>query len=363
MEEYRRTAWTLFKNLVESKTGDMVAVGFFKEATTLKVKEHISDLIPLDVADKIMRLFSYEKYSVMKAIMIDLAKNENFEDYKAYINDPASYARQWIMAFINKTIFEESIGDQTQYCKLAENRLRAICTQLEKSIFNSTKYCEGKEDVGVYQWIHTFLADISISAVLPLPKDTYVHIKNRTISDLAYMNTVLVEEMGNVKDDIIKDFAETTKLNVKWKQNVLSIIMCKIWGCEEKCMFCREPCKNTDKRHVSDNIDHHCIQHRPQGIGGFRSFSDDTLVVDFCNSLIQSDEMYTLDTLAFRKYKEYKAHYPEWYIQPTYDTSKYWMYVICKYQHQLKDMYHTALPHIPTTWNDITKEEAIDSLS
>jgi hypothetical protein len=52
----------------------MEAVGFFKEATMLKVKEHVSDLIPLDVADKIMRLFFYEKYSVMKAIMIDLAK-------------------------------------------------------------------------------------------------------------------------------------------------------------------------------------------------------------------------------------------------------------------------------------------------
>ena len=99
----------------------------------LKVKEHVSDLILLDVADTIMRLFSYEKYSVMKAIMIDLAKNENFEDYKAYINDPASYARQWIMAFINKTIFEESIGDQTRYCKLADYRLKAICTQLEKT--------------------------------------------------------------------------------------------------------------------------------------------------------------------------------------------------------------------------------------
>jgi hypothetical protein len=49
MEEYRRTAWTLFKNLVESKTGDMVAVGFFKEATMLKVKEHVSDLIRLQL--------------------------------------------------------------------------------------------------------------------------------------------------------------------------------------------------------------------------------------------------------------------------------------------------------------------------
>jgi hypothetical protein len=134
MEEYRRTAWTLFKHLVESKTGDMVAVGFFKEATKLKVKEHVSDLIPLDVADTIMVFFNNGKYRVMKAMMIDLAKNENFEDYKAYINDPASYARKWIMAFINKRIFEESIGDQIQYCKLADHRLITICTQLEKSI-------------------------------------------------------------------------------------------------------------------------------------------------------------------------------------------------------------------------------------
>jgi hypothetical protein len=363
MEEYRRTAWTLFKNLVESKTKDMEAVGFFKEATMLKVKEHVSDLIPLDVADKIMRLFSYEKYSAMKAIMIDLAKNENFEDYKAYINDPVSYARKWIMAFTNKTIFEESIGDQTQYCKLADYRLRTICTQLEKSILNSTKECEGKENVGLCQWIDTFLTDITISAVLPLPKDTFVHIKDRAISDLAYMNRVLVEEMGNMKHDIIKDFAETTKLTVKWKQNVVSIIMDKIWGCEEKCMFCNEPCKNTDKSHVSDNIDHHCIQHRPNGIGGFRKTSDKSFSVEFCNSLIQSTNRYSIKGSAYKDYKDYKTHYPDWYIQPTYDTSKYWMYVLCKYQHQLKDMYDAELPHLPITWKDITKEEAIYSLS
>jgi hypothetical protein len=26
-------------------------------------------------------------------------------------------------------------------------------------------------------------------------------------------------------------------------------------------------------------------------------------------------------------------------------------------------LHHAELPHLPTTWNDITKEEAIDSLS
>jgi hypothetical protein len=176
------------------------------------------------------------------------------------------------------------------------------------------------------------------------------------------MNRVLVEEMRNMKHDIIKDFAETTKLTVKWKKDVVSIIMDKLWGCVEICMFCKEPCMNTDDKHDKYNINHHCIQHRPQGIGGFRRISDNSLVVDFCNSLIQSDGIYTRDQLVFKNYKEYKTHYPDWDIQPTYDTSKYWMYVLCKYQHQLKDLYHAELPHLPTTWNDITKEEAIDSL-
>jgi hypothetical protein len=54
-------------------------------------------------------------------------------------------------------------------------------------------------------------------------------------------------------------------------------------------MFCREPCKNTDKSHVSDNIDHHCIQHRPNGIGGFRKVSDKSLTssTSTCRKLVE----------------------------------------------------------------------------
>jgi hypothetical protein len=62
------------------------------------------------------------------------------------------------------------------------------------------------------------------------------------------------------------------------------------------------------------------------------------------------------------KHTFFLASPPEWYIQPTYDTPKYWVYVLCKYQHQLKNLYSLELSHLPTTWNDITQEEAIDSL-
>lgn len=124
---------------------------------------------------------------------------------------------------------------------------------------------------------------------------------------------------------------------------------------------------NTDKSHEIHAVLHHCIQHRPQGINGFCNVRDRSLAVDFCNVLIQGDVKYITQDIEeligiWRQYKDYQTHYPQWDIQPTFDTSKYWMYVMCTYQHKLKDYYRLKLPHIPSSWNDITLEDALNSL-
>ena len=162
---------------------------------------------------------------------------------------------------------------------------------------------------------------------------------------------VLVEDLERSEIEINAKFAETTSDTVRWENDIMTLIMDKIWGCEEKYMFCKEPCMNTDKDHVKYEIDHHCMQHRPQGIGGFINVIDGTLVVDFCNYLIQTDTKYWFsnETLVheLRPYKDYKKHFLDWDIQPTYDTSKYWVYVLRTYQHQFKRHYHAQLPKIP----------------
>lgn len=73
--------------------------------------------------------------------------------------------------------------------------------------------------------------------------------------------------------------------------------------------------------------------------------------------------MFRKDIPEWRFYKDYKIHFPDWKIQPTYDTSKYWMWVLCKYKHELIDLYDAELPNIQSSWLNITKEKAIRSLT
>lgn len=57
-----------------------------------------------------------------------------------------------------------------------------------------------------------------------------------------------------------------------------------------------------------------------------------------------------------------KENYPDWEIPTNSDVSKYWIWVMCRYKDQLKEMYNADAPNIPENWWCIQKEEAIDSL-
>lgn len=367
LEEYKRTVWTLFVNLVEQKTEDMIIAGFIKEALSERATEQVSVLIPIMAVDKVLLSFSQEKYSLMKAIMIDLANAGNFERYISFIKEPASFARKWVSDFMYKEIFHINTDGVHHYGLCARSRTQRIFEMLSRGISETSKTLKVEENLDISQWVETLTGIIQESGVLPLSKEHFVHVVGRNVSDHLNFKRVILDEMGKVEQLINKTFAEVTSANVKWKTDVVSLIMDKLWGCEAKCMFCAEPCMNTDKSHEKHEILHHCIQHRPQGLNGFYYIRDKSLLVDFCNVLIQGDMKYhsgDIEELAgiWRKYKEYQTHYPQWDIQPTYDTSKYWMYVMCTYQHKLKDFYRLKLPHIPSSWNDITLEDAINSL-
>lgn len=367
LEEYKRTVWTLFVNLVEKKTEDMVIAGFIKEAFSEMVTEHVSLMIPMKAVDKVLVSFSQEKYSLMKAIMIDLANDGNFERYMSFIKEPASFARKWVSDFMYEEIFHIKTDGVHHYGVFARSQTQKIFEVLSRGISQTSQILKLEECLDISKWVETLTGILQESDILPLTKEHFVHVLDRHVSDPVNFKRVILDEMGKVEQLINKTFAEVKSTNVKWRTDVVSLIMDKLWGCEEKCMFCSEPCKNTDKAHGDFDVLHHCIQHRPQGINGFHRIIDRSLVVDFCNVLIQGDVGYFISdsdviTGIARKYKEYKTHYPNWDIQPTYDTSKYWMYVMCTYQHKLKDFYRLKLPHIPSSWNDITLEDALNSL-
>ncbi|XP_052076177.1 interferon-induced very large GTPase 1-like [Mytilus californianus] len=138
MEQYKHTAWTLCTNLVEQKAEDMILIGFFKDAIIKIVTDHVSKLIPIDVADKVLVSFSQEKYTVMKTIMIELARNANFDGYMAFVKEPAAFTRNWLSDFLYKYIFHNKTDGVHHYGLLAKTRTTKLFETVSMAISETT---------------------------------------------------------------------------------------------------------------------------------------------------------------------------------------------------------------------------------
>lgn len=362
MQEYKRTAWVLFQNTVNNRSDDAIAVGFFREAIIKIVEEHVRDMIPIDAQESIRILFAQGKYSLTKDILIHLANSDDFAKYKSFIMDPRSYAANWIMDLMNDKLFKKDPPyGSTHYAGMAKTRIRKIFSQIATSIQSATSYCKKVKTTSISDWIDSFVKNNNESKTVPLSNDLLVHVKNGKVTTFGEFESMLKDELVEMENKVSKQFEITTSASVRWKKSPVSEIMNTLWGCTEICMFCKEPCMNTNKDHVKEGHLHRCLQHRPQGIGGFRWMGSKKLVVEFCNHLVSSDYIYIM-TGKTGPYKQFKTHFPDWDIAPNADTSKYWMWVTCKYQNELIKMHNTQLPDIPINWKSITKQIAIDSL-
>ncbi|XP_063446798.1 interferon-induced very large GTPase 1-like [Mytilus trossulus] len=364
MEVYKGTVWCIFMNVFESKTENVIAALFFKDAVTKTTIDHVADLLSIDVQEHVMTSFSHEKYSLMKSIMVDLAQLESFEHYIRFIMDPSEYARFWLTKHMNETIFERNHDKHSTYGNLAKRHIQKLLTQLEECVAKATRQCKQNKEESISKWLHLFIHNTRENNVIPFPNDTFIHVQSQNVPDIQNFTEIIARDLNDVRQETFEHFNNVTNNTIQWKETPVTKIMNKLWGCTSKCMFCAEPCRNTDKDHVQQGFKHKCIQHRPQGIGGFRNLNNQTLVVEFCNFLVSSKDSFKFDDKEHLKpYKQYKRYFPDWDISPTSDTSKYWMWVMFRFQHELM-LHHVAkLPDMPKSWRRITKEEAINSLS
>lgn len=143
---------------------------------------------------------------------------------------------------------------------------------------------------------------------MPLSNDSLVHVKNGKVSKFEDFESMLIDNMDKLvemENKVCKQFEFTTGASVQWKKSPVFEIMNTLWGCPEICMFCKEPCKNTTKDHVQEGHLHRCLQHRPEGIWGFRWRSSQKLQVEFCNHLVPSTYSYIMPWKS-GPYKQYK---------------------------------------------------------
>ncbi|VDI04764.1 Hypothetical predicted protein [Mytilus galloprovincialis] len=366
MEEYKETVWKLFTNTVESKTEDVIVVDLFRDTLIKEMFKIILGMMPLDVQSYILTMYPFRKFRLIKDVLTKLAESDDFSSIRLYITEPLAFCTTWIKNITNKTMFETKEDGCTIYAQLAKSRIETLFPKVANAISDANEACKIENCKTFSKWMEYFAQNINKNNI-PISKDAMAHVKSRNVSNLDSFIEILQKQLGDIKREVSALFENRSKHNVIWEANPVPKIMNNLWGCSETCMFCKEPCIKTDKDHVNLGQDHECLQHRPQGFGGYNWLETKKLCVEFCNHWIGTDQTYILNrgkkNEETRKYREYKKHYPHWDILHSHDKSQYWMWMMCKFKDQLAKMYSKEQPDIPENWPLITKAQALESLS
>ncbi|CAC5379623.1 unnamed protein product [Mytilus coruscus] len=373
LEEYRETAWQLFKNVLEKKTEDHITAVFFKQALAKSVIDHVIDLIPLDIQETMMLKFSHQKYSIIRDVMEYIAEHGDFEECYRYISDPNTFVQEWLTKQMHTCIFDKMQGNRNQYAIFAQKHVRKICIEIEKAVEGASTAAGNKFSRNikchspVKRWMASFSSQLNNAHVLPISEYNFSHVTEKSDIDVINFTQIVLEQLKETEETICRYFMNTNSNNIKWKISPVKQLMDQLWGCTSTCPFCSEPCKSTDKDHTELGVDHQCLQHRIEGFYGTKWKHSDKLVISFCNVDVQCDTLlFSYQNKGCEEewiaYKEYKTKYPQWYIEPSPDTSKYWMWMLCRYQKEFEAKHKRKFESIPRSWKNLSMKEALRSL-
>ncbi|KAK2843795.1 hypothetical protein Q7C36_012010 [Tachysurus vachellii] len=314
------------------------------------VTEYIDQSIGPDIVDAVLenKSTAYSTRSLFQyTIQKELLEKSNFSEFTEYILHYKNYVKDWIYNHIVRC-FSKDLSLQ----KLKMKKLEIIIKKITESVETCKLEASGS----------------------PLPNDAEGTTKLiRKLCKTMRDNTSccdpftksLCECIDDLKQQISKEISESTdiketlkKVSIKPQDELFK----RVFGCGVQCPFCKTPCEAGGKEHQL----HHAAVHRPQGIGRYRCMKTHILCEEICTSSVHGNGTFLNQDTNFQPhpYKDYQKYYPDWHIAPdmSIEASDYWKYVLVTFNKDFAESYK-ALPAVyPDVWNQITKDQAFNSL-
>lgn len=365
-KQQQKLMYQFMSNITESET----AANYFLKALSAGMTEHVSNKIPGKIADFIVKEFCHSKHEVIKTILLDLAKIDQFHLFKMYIDEPRDFAQFWTTWHTNRKIFAIPEGTTlTLYGKIAKDLLSEVAQPLKTGIKNASISCS-KSLQNNSSWVDMFTQEMMKAKVFPLKQENVQFIQKQ-VTDFDFFSNALLEKFDGIEYDVFTKFSKTTEKDIEWMECPYTKILDQLWGCDEKCPFCSETCIHSIKNHIELGEKHKCWMHRPQGVGDMKVkethyllFKRDVLEVENCNYLIGTSKTYEkLGQSGKNRFCNFRNDYIDWEIQSNNNTRpEYWMWFFCEYGHNLEMVNGgVKLPTIPEN-RKVKKEIAIESL-
>ncbi|XP_063960243.1 interferon-induced very large GTPase 1-like [Lytechinus pictus] len=260
IEDYKYTAWSLFKYKVKHSTEEVIAGDLL--CTHLKgvVQEAVKKAIPIKCIDEVLRDFQMTKYYLIVKMMDDLATKEKIKKFKSYFQNPKERTLSWITKYTNEKMFSRhDVSGMSRYAELAKSHILRIKRCITKSVENATAEVGRHKDMQMALWIDKFCQGVSEEIAVPVSSLTCV--SSRSVVNFNNLNRIILDTLDKTQASLEKAFSNETEHTVHWDgtpppQQILD----KIWGCPDVCPFCKEPCTDTTPDHNDlHGRNHACI--------------------------------------------------------------------------------------------------------
>ncbi|XP_022614130.1 up-regulator of cell proliferation-like [Seriola dumerili] len=329
-----------------------------EEFTNQCLKPAVEDFINRSLGpDIIGEMLTQQQFSTrisfQYSVLLDLLSKDNFEKYLSYICSYEEYVKKWIL---DQTVTHFSNGS-----KISEFEARHIQSSI-RSIYDAINKAKMKKSGNLKTFVDHVCQELGDKLVISQDALGAFMILNKANQEqFAHWFTECVNEMGQA----LKEEFKKTNIQMILKHlhvNPQNELFTRLMGCGKQCPFCSVPCEAGGKAHT----EHWASLHRPEGLGRYRWYQTETLVIDICSSLVISDANFQCNATnnEWYPYKHYKEIFPDWKIPPdvSLQASDYWKYILARFNSKFADTYDAQPADIPKTWKNITRKQAEESL-
>ena len=349
LENWKFTTWTTFKNCVQQRGQDIVAAEYIASVLKPALKAYIEKEIPNEM-QKLMATHFSQKYYLMIAVLDQIVDNGDFDIACKYTRDCVSCCENWFTSYLNTFMFNKTRSQDNKYTSTAKRLLTQHIQYIREAMRQAPPAGTSTE------WKESFIRHVQTTLVC---NDTLAFCE---ISNIAHCEKYLEEELCKLEVDLCQVFESETQASVKWDRPVHNEVFVTLWGCTATCPFCREPCTDSDDGHTG--MHHRCLMHRPQGLVGVHEIATGKLMTKNCSYYIAAGWYYIPSAGKKYFYRDYKQYHPDWEIMAdsTDDSSKYWLYLMCKFKGEWERRHGRCFQTLGSHWQNINEDEAKRSI-
>nr|XP_028559958.1 interferon-induced very large GTPase 1-like isoform X1 [Podarcis muralis] len=358
LEKLKPHYFSIFRDLYLEKDAQQIrAKDFCDQCLHPALVSYINKRLGIEIVDDILnsaQSIGYASRSFFQfTVLKELLEEGNVDSYVKYIRAYEKFVKNWIQ----KHILDYYAKNECLK-KLEEEILSAIV----KKIIETLEKLKHQDIETVSEFLDSFCREMQKELVISKDSLLGVQFKNATVP--AQFSSCVENFLADLQQQII---AEYDILDIQSKLSKLPVspqdeIFKRVFGCGKQCPFCKVPCEAGGSAHQ----EHFATVHRPQGLGKYREEESEKLVYDICSTAVASNtEFENQDTNGeFYPYKDYRAYYPDWCIQPdpSINASDYWKFVLNKYNHDFARIYKAKPADLPEDWKNITEEQALKAL-